>query len=55
MTLVPSIVDNCNVFSSIMLERAKTNELFRMEAATTNLTVDIIGKVVLDHDFNSQL
>lgn len=55
MTLVPSIVDNCNVFSSIMLERAKTNELFRMEAATTNLTVDIIGKVVLDHDLNSQL
>lgn len=55
MTLVPSIVDNCDVFCSIMLARAKTNELFRMESATTNLTVDIIGKVVLDHDLNSQL
>ena len=55
MTLVPSIVDNCDVFCSLMLARAKTNELFRMEAATTNLTVDIIGKVVLDHDLNSQL
>lgn len=55
MTLVPSIVDNCDVFSSLMLARAKTNELFRMESATTNLTVDIIGKVVLDHDLNSQL
>jgi cytochrome P450 len=55
MTLVPSIVDNCDVFSSLMLARAKTNELFRMEFATTNLTVDIIGKVVLDHDLNSQL
>jgi len=55
MTLVPSIVDNCDVFSSIMLARAKTNELFRMESATTNLTVDIIGKVVLDHDLKSQL
>lgn len=54
MTLVPSIVDNCDIFSSLMLARAKTNELFRMEASTTNLTVDIIGKVVLDHDLNSQ-
>jgi cytochrome P450 len=55
MTLVPSIVDNCDVFCSLMLKRAETNELFRMEACTTNLTVDIIGKVVLDHDLNSQL
>jgi cytochrome P450 len=55
MTLVPSIVDNCDVFCSLMLKRAKTNELFRMEASTTNLTVDIIGKVVLDHDLNSQI
>jgi cytochrome P450 len=55
MTLVPSIVDNCDIFCSSMLARAKTNELFRMEASTTNLTVDIIGKVVLDHDLNSQI
>lgn len=54
MTLVPNIVDQCTVFAEIMLERAKSNTLFRMESATTNLTVDIIGKVVLDHDLNSQ-
>ena len=37
-----------------MTTRAKSNDLFRMEQATTKLTVDIIGKVVLDLSFNSQ-
>lgn len=54
MTLVPSIVDHAVIFSDLMMERAKDNSLFRMESATMNLTVDIIGKVVLDHDLNSQ-
>ena len=54
MTLVPDIVDQCNIFCNIMAERARKNELFRMEQASTKLTVDIIGKVVLDADFNSQ-
>lgn len=54
MTLVPLIVDQCGTFCEIMAKRAKSNELFRLEQATTRLTVDIIGKVVLDHDFSSQ-
>lgn len=54
MTLVPLIVDECAIFRDILTERAGKRQLFRMEQATTRLTVDIIGKVVLDVDFNTQ-
>jgi len=54
MSLVPAIVDDVLVFNEIMTKHAKNNDLFRMERATTNLTVDIIGKVVLDYELNSQ-
>lgn len=54
MTLVPLIVDECCVFRDILTDKARRGELFRMEQATTRLTVDIIGKVVLDLAFNTQ-
>lgn len=54
MTLVPTIVDECNIFCDIMTKHAENNDLFRMEQATTRLTVDIIGKVALDDAFGSQ-
>lgn len=54
MTMVPVIVDECAIFSELMAEHAKKNDLFRMERAATRLTVDIIGRVVMDHALNSQ-
>lgn len=54
MTLVPLIVDECTTYRNILAKRAEKNELFRLEQATTRLTVDIIGKVVLDVAFNTQ-
>lgn len=54
MTLVPTIVDDCAVYCDILTQHAKKGDLFRMEAATTKLTVDIIGKVIMDLSFNSQ-
>lgn len=54
MTLVPLITDQVLVFVDILTQKAKDNQLFRMEPATTRLTADIIGKVVLDTEFNSQ-
>ena len=54
MSLVPVIVDETQVFCDLMTEKAKKQELFRMERAATKLTVDIIGKVVLDVAFDSQ-
>jgi cytochrome P450 len=54
MTLVPAIVDQCKVFCDLMNQKAKRNELFRMETNATKLTIDIICKLVLDLDLNSQ-
>jgi cytochrome P450 len=54
MTLVPYIVDASMVFHDIIQQKAETGELFQMEEVATRLTIDIIGKVVLDSDFDSQ-
>jgi cytochrome P450 len=54
MTLVPAIVNQCKVFCDLMEQKAKRNELFRMETAATKLTIDIICKLVLDIDLDSQ-
>ena len=55
MTQVPAIVKECEVFCDIMAQHAKRNDLFRMEIATTRLTVNVIGRIVLDIDLNAQL
>jgi cytochrome P450 len=54
MELVPFIVDASMVFYEVIQKKAETGELFELEEVTKRLTVDIIGKVVLDSDFNSQ-
>ncbi|GAB7354358.1 hypothetical protein MBLNU459_g4865t1 [Dothideomycetes sp. NU459] len=54
MTLMSGIVDDVSVFRDILEQRARTNELFRMEHLATRLTIDIIGNVILDTRFNSQ-
>ncbi|KAF2672088.1 cytochrome P450 [Microthyrium microscopicum] len=54
MTMVPYIVDSSMVFLDILNKKAETGELFELEDVCTKLTIDIIGKVVLDSDFNSQ-
>ncbi|PNS19050.1 Isotrichodermin C-15 hydroxylase [Sphaceloma murrayae] len=55
MTLVPDIVDEVEVFCKIMSGFAVENKLFRMEKHVTRLTIDVIGKIVLDMDFHSQI
>lgn len=47
MTLVPDMVDEVSIFVALLQERAKKNQLFRMEKLATRLTIDIIGRVVL--------
>lgn len=54
MTLVPLLVDECSIYRDILTKRAEKNELFRLEQATTRLTADIIGRVVLDVAFKTQ-
>ena len=47
MTLVPDIVESVSIFCDHLGEKAKKNELFRLERMATRMTVDVIGKVVL--------
>ena len=54
MTMVPYIVDASTVFYDVLRGKAQTNDLFQLEEAATHVTIDIIGKVVLDCDFDSQ-
>ncbi|KAK6428622.1 hypothetical protein LTR95_015232 [Oleoguttula sp. CCFEE 5521] len=55
ITMVPAIVDQGAIYCKIMDEHAQKEDLFRMEPATTKLTVDVIAKIVMDHDLNSQV
>ena len=53
MTLVPYIVDAAVLFRDVLREKARSGELFGMEdLVATRLTVDIIGKMILDSDLN---
>ena len=54
MTLIPGIVDEVVVFRDLLRERASKNEVFQLEELGLNLSIDIIGQVVMDHQFNSQ-
>ncbi|KPI41389.1 putative sterigmatocystin biosynthesis monooxygenase stcS [Cyphellophora attinorum] len=54
MTLVPYMVDSSMTFLDILSQKAQSNELFQLEEYATRLTIDIIGKVVLNADFDSQ-
>lgn len=54
MTLAGFMVDASVTFCDILRQKAKTNELFELEDVTTMLTMEIIGKAVLDIELNAQ-
>jgi cytochrome P450 len=54
MTLVPYIVDATMVFHEVLEQKASSGDVFEMEEHATRLTIDIIGRIVLDSDLNSQ-
>ena len=54
MTLVTYIVEMSEIFCVKLREMARTGETIEMEEFAMELTVDIIGKLVLDIDFDSQ-
>ena len=53
-TLIPNIVDAGLKFCDVLSNHAEQKDIFLMEEVLTRLTVDIIGRVVLDIDLNSQ-
>ena len=47
MTLLPYMVDMSVTFCEKLREKAKTGEIVEMEELATRLTIDIMGKIVL--------
>ena len=47
ITLVPQIAQEVLIFCEILRERARAGEMFPLEEATVNLTMDTIGRVAL--------
>jgi cytochrome P450 len=54
ITLVPYVVDSSLVLLDLLREKAKTGELVELDPLTIGFAIDIIGKVVMDSDFDSQ-
>ena len=54
MNLIPAIVEEVVVFRDLLRERASRNEIFQLEELGLNLTLDLIGRVVMDHRFSCQ-
>jgi cytochrome P450 len=55
MSLVPYMLDSTLIFVNACREKAKTNELFQLDRLATRYAIDIIGKVSMNTDFNSQI
>lgn len=55
MSLVPYMLDSTLIFVNACREKAKTSELFQLDKMATRYAIDIIGKVAMDTDFNSQI
>ncbi|RFU32546.1 hypothetical protein B7463_g3778, partial [Scytalidium lignicola] len=53
-TLIPSIVDDTNIFVQTLNKHADADEVFPIEEDAAHLTIDIMGHIVLDHDLHAQ-
>ena len=45
--LAPQIANEVSTFCQVMRERAKAGNMFLLKEATVNLTMDVIGRVIL--------
>ena len=54
MNLIPGIVDEVVVFRDLLREQASKNEMFQLEELGLNLSIDLIGRVVMEHRFSRQ-
>ena len=52
---VPKIIYKAQVFCEILREKARNSSVFQLEEVTFRLTIDVIGLICLDTDFNYQL
>ena len=47
ISLVPGIVEDCELFASILAKNIETKDIFQLEEVATKVTIDVIGRVVL--------
>ena len=47
LTLVPAMIEEVEIFKDILRDHARKGDMFLLEEATLNLTVDVIGRVVM--------
>jgi cytochrome P450 len=53
-TLVPNIVDDTQIFCGILADLSESQKVTPIDDLLANLTIDIMGHIVLDHDLKSQ-
>ncbi|KAL8786223.1 MAG: hypothetical protein Q9213_002912 [Squamulea squamosa] len=53
-TLIPTIVEEIGVFVEILKEHALRKDVFAFDEAAINVTMDVIGRVALNHEFHTQ-
>lgn len=53
-TLTPMVVGRVKVFIEKLEEHAKTGDVFELLPLTKSLTIDVIGRVTMASDFNTQ-
>lgn len=53
-SILPSILDDMEVFAQIIGEHADRGKVFRLEEAATRLTFDVIAKVAMDSHLDTQ-
>ncbi|KAE9371570.1 cytochrome P450 [Stipitochalara longipes BDJ] len=54
MTLVPSIVDDTQIFHGILSDLSESQKITPIDDLLAKLTIDIMAHIILDHDLNSQ-
>lgn len=54
VNLIPAIVDEVVIFRDLLRVQANKSGIFQLEELGLKLSFDIIGRVVMDHRFNSQ-
>lgn len=47
MSLVPSIVEEVTIFKNVLQAHAEKGDMFQLEELSLNLTIDVIGRVVM--------
>ncbi|KAI9884809.1 MAG: hypothetical protein M1823_003398 [Watsoniomyces obsoletus] len=54
MTLVPAIMKDVSIFCEQLQEHARRSDVFSLEEMTLNVTIDVIGRVALDAELDTQ-